>query len=136
MKCKKCGKCCKSTDFEKRIVIIYPSDLLHISKKLNISKRKFIQEYCIKDSIQCDGYVINMYVLKSNENKCIFLTADNLCKIFDDRPLQCREAPYNYFAYENVWAHMPCLDENEIINSDSSENDKKLVQELLKGYNI
>lgn len=136
MNCKKCGKCCKSTDFEKRIVIIYPSDLLQISKKLRISEKEFACKYCEKDFIQCDGYIINIYILKNNENKCIFLAEDNLCKIFNNRPIQCRNAPYNYFAYEDVWKHMPCFDMNEISNCNSTENDKKLVEELLKGYNI
>ena len=136
MNCTKCGRCCRSTDSEKRIVIIYPSDLLHISEKLNISEKDFVHEYCERDFIQCDGYVINMYILKNTENKCVFLTENNLCKIFNDRPLQCRNAPYNYFAYEDVWKHMPCFDMNILSNCDSTENDKRFVKELLKGYNI
>ena len=87
MSCRKCGKCCRSTDLEKRIVIIYPSDLMHISNKLHISKKEFIHKYCEKDDIQCEGYVIKIYILKNINNQCIFLSDNNLCEIFEHRPI-------------------------------------------------
>ena len=136
MSCRKCGKCCRSTDLEKRIVIIYPSDLIHISNTLHISKKEFIHKYCEKDDIQCEGYVIKIYMLKNINNQCIFLSDNNLCEIFEHRPIQCRKAPYSYFAYEDIWEHMPCFDLEEMSKSNSAENDEELVLELLRGYNI
>ena len=49
-------------------------DLIHISNELNISKKEFIHKYCEKDDIQCEGYVINIYILKNINNQCVFLS--------------------------------------------------------------
>lgn len=136
MSCNKCGKCCKSTGQEKRIVIIYPSDLLQISEKFHITQKEFVHRYCEEDYVQCDHDIIKMYILKNVEDKCIFLSENNLCKIFNERPVQCKEAPYNYFSFEEIWGHMPCFDLEEMLNSNSTENDEKLVQELISGYHL
>lgn len=135
MTCNRCGDCCKSKNF-KGMVVIYPNEVSAIAQKLQITSKEFLNEYCNRDSIKGKGYILELYFLKHIKDKCIFLTENNLCNIYAFRPIQCRMAPYNYFANMDIWSHMRCLDETKLSRSNSEVLDKQLVLELLKGYDI
>lgn len=136
MTCRKCGSCCRSTAEEKRIVIVYPRDVKQLAEYFQISERDFAEKYCRKDTIPCSGYSIPAYILKNTDQKCEFLSSENLCEIYSARPVQCRLAPYDYFAYEDLWEHMPCLDQKLLHTRNSEKIDEELVRELLEGYHI
>lgn len=127
--CKKCGRCCISSNLKG--VIIFPSDMRRISDGLGISSLEFANKYCIKD---CLEYNVEIYFLKNQSEKCMFLSCNNLCLIHKFKPIQCERAPLNYFSNKNVWSNMPCLDNIQIDESYSKENDYLLVKELLDGY--
>ena len=129
--CKKCGKCCISSNLKG--VIIFPSDMKRISDGLGISSLEFANRYCIKDYIE---YNVEIYFLKNKDERCMFLSTENLCMIHRFKPIQCKRAPLNYFSNKNVWSNMPCLDNILIDEEYSKNNDRLLVNELLNGYHF
>lgn len=131
-KCNKCGECCK-TGYDEFCVIIYPRDVISISKQLGINSIDFLQLYCIRFTINIGEKQIETYRLKTQNNACVFLN-NNLCDIYSFRPTQCMLAPYNYFSKYEIWKHMPCVNKGIIEKSNSQESDQELVEELLKGY--
>ena len=78
--CLECANCCKTTSPIFRI-----KDINRISSFLKIKESKFIQKYLKIDSD-------NDYVLKSSP--CSFLDENNHCKIYEKRPLACKEYPH------------------------------------------
>jgi Fe-S-cluster containining protein len=78
--CLACANCCKTTS-----PIFRDIDIKRIANKLRIPIGKFIDLYLKIDED-------NDYVLK--QSPCTFLSADNTCDIYEDRPLACREYPH------------------------------------------
>lgn len=132
--CQKCGNCCKAPDNESYCVVLYPSDVNMISNLLQLPKECFLRQFCIETSLMVKAHEIKVYLLRFVDCHCIFLSEDNLCKIYDFRPIQCRKAPYEYFSYQEIWGHIPCLDAERLNPNASKAFDMILVDELLKGY--
>ena len=78
--CLECANCCKTTSPIFRI-----KDINRISSFLKIKESEFIQKHLKIDSD-------NDYVLKSSP--CLFLDENNHCKIYEKRPLACKEYPH------------------------------------------
>jgi uncharacterized protein len=75
-KCETCGECCI-----KYIVKLSKQDIEKI-KKLGYS------EFFERDEH------ISSFVLKKNDNGCVFLDKDSSCKIYNDRPSVCKMYPF------------------------------------------
>lgn len=92
MDCLKCANCCKhySPRFK-------TPDLKRISKHLKMKEGDFIETYLRLDE---DGD----YVAKSAP--CPFLDQNNACRIYDQRPSDCRRFPYTD---EDVLLKRPAL---------------------------
>ncbi len=135
--CIKCGKCCRfrSNDQEYSVIIL-PEDLNRISKKLKTSKSMFVQKYCNKHTLDIENELIDLYMLKSVDKSCVFLTDENLCAIYSYRPLQCQKAPYDFFANIDIWKDLPCIDLDYLSLCDSINSDEQIINEILKGYNF
>jgi len=94
-KCQKCGSCCQW-----RTCIPTPSELEEIAKFFKITIEGLIEKYFCIDIIQEDIFYVKPAGINQtdllgkfipsrrtwNEGKCIFLTDDNLCKIYEVRP--------------------------------------------------
>ncbi|MES2587435.1 MAG: YkgJ family cysteine cluster protein [Bacteroidota bacterium] len=78
--CLSCANCCKTTS-----PIFRDVDIKRIAKRLKMSEKSFISENLRIDEDKD-------YVLKSSP--CLFLNDDNTCRIYEDRPLACREYPH------------------------------------------
>ena len=78
--CLECANCCKTTSPIFRI-----KDINRISSFLKIKESEFINKHLKIDSD-------NDYVLKSSP--CLFLDQNNHCKIYEKRPLACKEYPH------------------------------------------
>lgn len=78
--CLECANCCKTTSPIFRI-----KDINRISSFLKMKESEFIHKYL---KIDTD----NDYVLKSSP--CLFLDQNNHCKIYEKRPLACKEYPH------------------------------------------
>ena len=94
--CQKCGFCCN-----KRTCIPTPNELINISKLFGLTIKETINKYfCIDRTTFSDTYFVKPAGINNidlvgkfipsdrtfNEGKCIFLTDNNLCKIYDIRP--------------------------------------------------
>ena len=78
--CLSCANCCKTTS-----PIFRDVDISRISKHLGIKEIDFIESNLYKDN---EGD----YVLK--KSPCLFLDENNYCKIYEYKPLACREYPH------------------------------------------
>jgi Fe-S-cluster containining protein len=80
MDCLNCANCCKTTS-----PIFRDVDIKRIAKRLKLKEFEFINDHLVKDED-------NDWVLKSSP--CFFLDENNACRIYEDRPLACREYPH------------------------------------------
>jgi Fe-S-cluster containining protein len=78
--CLSCANCCKTTS-----PIFYQRDIERAAKAFRVKPGEFIQEYLYMDE---EGD----FVLK--KAPCPFLTPENYCSIYEDRPNACREYPH------------------------------------------
>lgn len=78
--CLACANCCKTTS-----PIFRDIDIKRLAKRLRMSEKEFVSANLRLDE---DGD----YVLKSSP--CLFLEEDNTCRVYEDRPLACREYPH------------------------------------------
>lgn len=78
--CLACANCCKTTS-----PIFRDVDIKRIASKLRMPIGKFIDIYLKIDEDKD-------FVLK--QSPCAFLSDDNTCNIYEDRPLACREYPH------------------------------------------
>ncbi len=128
--CNKCGLCCQGSMGP----FVFPSDLQRISTSLGIEKKLFLAEYCVHCDIP-NTSMLTIFSLKMRDGRCIFLNKSNLCEIYEDRPYQCKNAPFKFLADYRFWKHMPCVEEKDFNNINSSELDKQIFKELLTiGY--
>ena len=80
MDCLNCANCCKTTS-----PIFRNADINRLSKYLRMKSGAFTEKYLRLDSD--DDYVLK-------KSPCAFLDEDNTCKVYDVRPLACREYPH------------------------------------------
>jgi Fe-S-cluster containining protein len=80
--CLACANCCKTTS-----PIFYQNDIERVAKSLRMKPGEFVEKYLRTDEDQD-------YVLKTSP--CPFLSADNLCRVYEDRPKACREYPHTH----------------------------------------
>jgi Fe-S-cluster containining protein len=78
--CLDCANCCKTTS-----PIFIQTDIDRLARVFRMKSSAFIDEYLHRDE---DGD----YVL--NSAPCPFLSEDNTCLVYEDRPKACREYPH------------------------------------------
>jgi Fe-S-cluster containining protein len=84
--CNKCTLCCGNTKDKTRHVIMLESEASEIQKQTSIN----INNFCF-EIINQQPYMFEMK--KQHSEKCFFLK-QNLCSIYDFRPLICRFYPF------------------------------------------
>lgn len=130
--CFKCGACCKGDMGP----IVFPSDVKTISANLGETQKSFLAKFCVLSDIP-NNFGMEVYSLKMQEGKCIFLNNKNLCDIYDYRPYQCVNAPFNFLAKYVFWQHMSCIKKSDFNGIDSTKPDKEIFKELIDlGYKI
>lgn len=83
--CTACGKCCVNHgDYE--LVFLTEQDIVRASEKLDLSRKEFLERHTRR--------VHGDRVLQDKGERCVFLDADGLCRIYEARPLQCRTFPF------------------------------------------
>jgi len=80
--CRSCANCCKTLS-----PIVKHSDIKRISKHLGMREMVFISTYLTTDSN-------NDYIMKSVP--CPFLLDNNMCSIYDIRPIDCSDYPHTH----------------------------------------
>ena len=78
--CLECANCCKSIS-----PAVKDHDIQKISKSLKIKPSVVVDKYMHLDDEQ--DYVMNV-------SPCPFLLDDNYCRIYESRPLACKEYPH------------------------------------------
>jgi hypothetical protein len=86
----RCDKCCKIDG--DAFVAITVTDLLNISKGLNLTTFDFLDKYC-------QWMSDDLLAIKVSNGYCIFY--ENGCKIQDFKPVQCSSFPNWGFIIEN-----------------------------------
>ena len=83
--CTACGKCCTNHDGHD-FVFLTEQDISKAAEKLELTRTEFNKKYTRRARDQ--------RVLKDRGDRCIFLSPEGLCEIYDARPLQCRTFPF------------------------------------------
>ncbi|MFV0521254.1 MAG: YkgJ family cysteine cluster protein [Mangrovibacterium sp.] len=78
--CLDCANCCKGIS-----PIVIDKDMERLAKAERMKSADFIEKYLYRD----EDYD---YVFK--QTPCPFLSADNYCFVYDNRPRACREYPH------------------------------------------
>jgi Fe-S-cluster containining protein len=78
--CLKCANCCSSIS-----PAMYDKDIDKIAKALKIKPSRVVEAYLFQD-------VENDWVFR--QTPCPFLGNENLCSIYESRPLACKEYPH------------------------------------------
>ncbi len=83
--CRCCGACCRVPD---GIVRVSDAEISRIAAYLGMDEARFIESEC---DLAPDRRGL---VLKSRpDGACVYLTDDNLCRVNDVKPDQCRTFP-------------------------------------------
>jgi Fe-S-cluster containining protein len=80
--CCKCCNCCKLYDIR-----IEQTDIPAISAYLGLSAYEFAEQYLPPDDEEADVSIMK-------DKPCNFLETDGKCRIYEVRPLVCREFPH------------------------------------------
>ena len=84
--CNKCSRCCSETEDSVRHILLMKTDAQRISNKILIDINEFVEKI--------SGYEPYIYEMKKTEDgKCFFLE-NNLCSIYEIRPLICKFYPF------------------------------------------
>jgi len=96
--CRCCGACCRIKD---GIVRVSDGEISRIAAFLDMSEADFIEhETEVAPDRKC-------LMLKSRpDGSCVYLTADNLCRINPVKPDKCRTFP---FEWQNQDSFQTCL---------------------------
>ena len=97
-RCTGCGNCCKGT-----IVMLTDHDVRRIVEGTGIAPREFVRFFG-EDEIKLakrHPFWIRFanrratMALRWGRERCFFLDSEDQCTIYEDRPLACREHPFN-----------------------------------------
>lgn len=128
--CLKCGKCC----YGEMGPFIFPTDVSRLAAYLDIESWFLLSNFCEEHSLEFNMIAYKVYTIKLDKGHCVFLRS-NLCTIFQERPYQCKYAPFEFLATYEIWKHMVCVNEFDFVKVSSTENDLEIFSELLvKGY--
>ena len=86
--CHHCGNCCRGDGY----VVMTPDDVTRAAAHLGVGREQFLAEYC---RTQADGSV-HLVDQRDVFRSCVFLTADNLCRVHAAKPTQCEGFPMKW----------------------------------------
>ncbi len=84
--CSHCGKCCRDTEEKIRRILLLESDVDRICKENSLDVDEFAKESNCSKPYICE-------MKKTKSGICFFLK-NNLCTIYEIRPLICRFYPF------------------------------------------
>ena len=106
--CQQSGNCCKASGY----VYVTNDNINHMAKTLNISVDLFLKQFVIN----IDGWkVIASPTFRTN----CFLSSDQTCTVYDDRPTACKTYPN----WPTIWES----DETVIQESNQCPGLKKAI---------
>lgn len=125
--CQRCGWCCKNV-----VINVSYSDIvrwLHQERNDVLKEISFINNYPRKGT---GGF----YIAKTTFNPkrpCPFLEdgETSICKIYDTRPVACRDAPLGYTKFYGC----PAFNKTEIPEATRNKIKKRQYQDFRKAHN-
>ena len=84
--CNRCAQCCGDTETKPRMILLLKNEAERISRKTSKRLDEFAERI-----VGQEPYVYLMR--KTFDGKCVFLK-DNLCAVYEMRPLICRFYPF------------------------------------------
>lgn len=97
IQCKKCGICCSEP-----VVPVTDIDVKRLCSALSLTPEQIVRFYSVSE-MDYDPKAplwINFYYgkramgLKRRSSRCMFLNNNNLCSVYNFRPMTCRTFPY------------------------------------------
>jgi len=101
--CDKCAKCCGDTDERVRMILMLKGEAARISEETVLSFGEFSEEIEGFEPYSCR-------MKKTEDGKCVFLK-DNICSIYEIRPLICRFYPFQLKSIGNDKYVFSCTEE-------------------------
>ena len=117
--CQRCGNCCKNNAFPD------PQALPKVIKFLELSEKRFVDEYLNKSKIGEDSNPIDMLYEKE---PCVFYN-ENHCSIYPVRPIMCREW------FPKSYSNQIKKGVKSVVNCLAHEKHMKLTTKILKSKN-
>ncbi|HTY74002.1 MAG TPA: YkgJ family cysteine cluster protein [Candidatus Nanoarchaeia archaeon] len=117
--CSKCGLCCGDTQKKTRHVLLLKQEVKRIADQTQQPVNSFAKE--------ASGNAPYLFEMKKNPDSsmCIFLK-DNVCSIYDNRPLVCRFYPFELSTTEKGEFVFKETDECPSLSCLEFKNAKKL----------
>ncbi|MEM2894322.1 MAG: YkgJ family cysteine cluster protein [Candidatus Bathyarchaeia archaeon] len=84
-RCLRCSLCCMDTGSRERRILLLEAEARRISEEASIGIEKFVLD------VEDEGPF--KYVMRKENGRCVFLK-DNLCSIYELRPVICRFYPF------------------------------------------
>lgn len=125
--CTQCGRCCKNHG-RYTFVNLSPRDMERIPKFLGLSRREFLDRFCHT----APGFHPS---LRFDAEACPFLDAENRCRIYPVRPMQCETWPFwTENLVEDVWKGevkecCPGLDQGPLYSADEIERRARATED-------
>ena len=99
--CQKCininGGCCTNVK-----LLIHGSEIDAFRERYNTNTLPLEHEFEVVDKER------DLYLYDSGGERCMFLNADNICSIYEQRPLICRLYPLKWQTMENYHIDLSC----------------------------
>jgi len=132
--CLSSAHCCS-----KLIIPISDKDLLGIENQgYALNQIIDIQSPFLKLPIADTSDIEKYYWLKRKAytNTCRFLTDDNLCEIYDFRPLGCRVFPFSikHLSYNRVQIRVHIGNTCQSVKFNKNSDNKKILNNILETY--
>lgn len=122
-KCRRCGRCCRGQRWE--ALLLTEGDVKRLTKALGYSSMsQFLDEECVFAEVSepkevrafierppvkatYAGFYLKRFEGENEEtalkpHACRFVTEDNLCSIYEARPVVCRKFPYTTYRREGL----------------------------------
>ena len=91
--CTRCGECCRETDTDTNLVMLYPQERAELCTVTGREAEEFSEPYPEKVVMPGGGSIRFERCLRRREGVCIFLEG-NRCQVYASRPWICRTYPF------------------------------------------
>lgn len=97
-RCTGCGKCCRET-----VVLVTDTDVQRLVARTGVAAESVVRFFKPDELVMEKRHPFwvrfatgpAVMGLRWKNGSCSFLGADNLCTVYDSRPVTCREYPFN-----------------------------------------
>ena len=85
--CRRCGACCRWPGH----VLLTPEDIPRLAGALGVDEAELLQRYTVLAANRAQ-----LSLAERPAGDCVFLDADQRCRVYAARPQQCRDFPQGW----------------------------------------